>query len=196
MTDTPASHAKKPFKFPLVLAMVIACLLALFFFFRPVTHKEVVKDDSTPKVYKKVVYEVANWQAQPKLTGEDKFERILAMLGAGATKDDTLDFNGGKATKYSYTAGHEPPLYVVDSKGLFELSWYHAHPKDSDEVKAVSIRHAQKAYGVAGALWGNEGKTIMEHMLSEQAMEVKSLKSYRLLRAECANYTCQMIVEK
>lgn len=195
MTDT-ISPSKKPFKLPLMLAVMGVCVLALFFWLRPAHHTEVTNEDNTPKVYKKMVYEVANWQFHPKLTGEDKFERILAMLGVGATKDDTLDFNGAKANKYSYTSGHEPPLYVVDSDKLFELSWYHAHPKDSDEVKAVSIRHAQKAYGVAGALWGNEGKTIIEHMLNEQAMEVKLLKSHRLLKAQCANYTCQMVMEK
>lgn len=195
MTSITSFNVKKSFNFFLVLIVLIVGLFICFLLFRFI-HKEATKESNMLEVSTKVVYDVASWRAHPKLAGNDKFERIKELIGGTATKDDALDFNGSRADKYSYTSRHEPPLYVVDSDKLFELSWYHAHPKDNDEVKEVSVRHAQKAYGVAGALWGDDGKIIIEHMLNEQAMGEKLLKSHRLLKAQCTNYTCQMVMEK
>lgn len=198
MTDTNSTPAKKSFKAPIIWAVIIACALALALFFRPATHKDVVQDDGEPKVYEKVVYDVANWQPNPAIneTGQDRFERAKTLIAPTATKSDALDFHGAMADKYSYTSGHEPPLYVIESDKLFELAWYYAHPKDSDTIKQASHAHAKKAHALATALYGDDGKAVLEQMLTEQMVGAELLQRHGILKAECANYTCQLIMRK
>ena len=82
------------------------------------------------------------------------------------------------------------------SDELFELTWYYAHPKDSDAIKQASYAHAQKAYALATALYGNDGKAVLEQMLTEQMVGAELLQKHGILKAECANYTCQLIMKK
>lgn len=197
-TNTPSpSHAtKKPLKHIIVLALIGACVLAAFLFFRPATHKQVKQDDGKPKTYNKVVYDITSWHASPVMTAQDKFEQIKTLIGATATQEETLDFHGQPAKKYNYSAGHEPPLYVIESDAMFEISWYFAQPKDSDAVKADSIAHAKKAYGATTALYGDDGKAIMATILAGQTAEVSLTKPHHLLKATCHHYTCQLIIQK
>lgn len=196
MTNT--TPTKKFLKAPIIWVFIIACALALVLFFRPTTHKDVIQDDGEPQVYKKVVYDVANWQARPIMTemGQDRFERAKTFIAQTATKSDALDFHGVMADKYSHTSAHEPPLYVIESDELFELTWYYAHPKDSDAIKQASYAHAQKAYALATALYGNDGKAVLENMLAEQEIKTELLQTHGILKAECVNYTCQLIMKK
>lgn len=201
MTTQPPHQepsTKKPLKIPMMLILIIACLLALLLFFRPATNETVVQDDGEPKVYEKVVYDVSNWQAQPVMTatGQERFDEAKAIILATATKTDALDFDGRPATKYNYTASSEPPLYVIESDEVFEMSWYFAHPKDNDSIKEISQKHAQKAYAVATALYGDDGKRLIEAMLSQSEVEGELLNRHRLRLAECREYMCQLVIQK
>ncbi len=201
MTTQPSrqeTSTKKPLKIPMMLILIIACLLALLLFFRPATNETLVQDDGEPKVYEKVVYEVDAWQAQPVMTatGQERFDEAKALLSATATKTDALDFDGRPAARYSYTASSEPPLYVIESDEVFELSWYFAHPKDNDEIKQTSQKHAQKAHALATALYGDDGKRLIEAMLSQLQVEQELSNRHHLRLAECRDYTCQLVIQK
>ncbi len=192
--------SKKSHKMLTMLTAVIACLAVFFVFFRPVTNEEVVQEDGEPKVYEKVIYEVDSWQAQPVMTtmGQDKFDfdKVKSLISATTTKTDGLDFDGRPAVRYDYTTSSEPPLYVIESDEIFELSWYFASPKDSDKVKQMSQKHAQKAYALATALYGDDGKVLMKAMFSQTQAEKALLNRHHLRLAECRDYTCQLIIQK
>lgn len=191
-------RSKKSHKMLILLAAVIACLAVFFVFFRPVTNEEVVQEDGEPKVYEKVIYEVDSWQAQPVIAmmEQDKFDKVKSLISATATKTDGLDFDGRPAVRYDYTTSSEPPLYVIESDEIFELSWYFAAPKDSDRVKQMSQKHAQKAYALATALYGDDGKVLMKAMLSQTQAEKTLMNRHRLRLAECRDYTCQLVMQK
>lgn len=153
--------------------------------------------DNDNMTAQEIIYDVANWQNHARIyERSDKFEQIKSMVGSTATKSDTLDFDGRMADKYSYTSASEAPLYIIESDEVFELAWYFASLKDNEKTKADSIRHAQKSHAVATALYGNDGKILIENMLNKQTMTPEFLEVHRLRYAGCQDYVCRLIIQK
>lgn len=173
-----------------LLVFVAAILAAALLFFRPNANKvQVVQNDGEPKVYQPVKYETQSWQTGAPT---QDFNVLKTMIGAAATRGEVLDFYGNSANEYRYVSHSEPPLYVIESDKVFELSWYFAHPKDSDAIKQTSISHAQKAYAAMTAYYGEDGKKLMQAMLNQQTPP--TIKN--ILLAKCENYLCQVIISK
>ena len=194
MTDTvPATKNPPSTKLLKVLAMVaIVCGVGWLFYTDDKPHDN---DDGTTT--QEVIYDVANWRGRSIMHADsDKFEQIKSMVGSTATTSETLDFDGRKADKYSYTSASEPPLYVIESDEVFELAWYFASLKDNKKTKADSIRHAQKSHAVATALYGNDGKILIENMLNKQTMTPEFLEAHQLRYAGCQDYLCRLIIKK
>lgn len=194
MTDTvPATKNPPSTKLLKVLAMVaIVCGVGWLFYTDDKPHDN---DDGTTT--QEVIYDVANWQGRSIIHSEsDKFEQIKSILGSTATTSETLDFDGRKADKYSYTSASEPPLYVIESDDVFELAWYFASPNDSDRIKANSMTYAKKGHEVATALYGDDGKSLIEQMLDKQTIAPEFLEVHRLRYAGCQDYTCRLIIQK
>ena len=193
MTDTvPTTKNSLSIKLLKVLVMVaIVCGVGWLFY---ANDKPYDNDNMTAK---EIIYDVANWQNRSVMHADsDKFEQIKSMVGSTATKSDTLDFDGRMADKYSYTSASEPPLYVIESDEVFELAWYFASLKDNKKTKADSIRHAQKSHAVATALYGNDGKILIENMLNKQTMTPEFLEAHQLRYAGCQDYLCRLIIKK
>lgn len=180
----------KPKKYPYVIAVLIVLAVLWVLFFRP--SQDVVEVSTAPKVYKPVSYDVSEWERHTQMSELD-FEMLKGLVGHSATETDTLDFYGNQANKYNFVSAHEPTLYVVESKESFELAWYFAHAKDDDKAKEASQKYAQKAYQVITALYGDEGRWLLQNMLDE---EVPAFEDETLLLARCRAYLCRLVVKK
>lgn len=141
--------------------------------------------EPTP-VYEPVVYDVADWQISPKAKDA---QTLLSHLGT-ATTDDAMDYYGNIATRYRYTALHEAPLYAIIGKNTLEVVWYHAQPKDDTAFKAQSQSHAKKVHALATAIYGADGKTLMQAILAQQSAP----KLTGLIDAHCRAYQCRLII--
>lgn len=143
------------------------------------------------KTYQSPVYQTQDWQTSDPIKKSDD-DKLKALLGDTATSEEALDFYGQLATKYRYTAKSQPPLYLIESKELFELAWYYAHAKDDDQTKASSLAHAKKAYKIATALYAKQGGELMQAILNGQpAPKLKGI-----VMAQCKDYLCQIVVER
>lgn len=142
--------------------------------------------DDTPKVHKAPTYDVESWQ----VASQSKDMKVLMTHLGTPTLDETLDFYGNPATQYRYHAKHEPPLLVVVGDGTLELVWYHAVPKDDDSTKAISVRYAQKVHAVMTAIYGKDGKTLMQALLTDKPAP----KMDGVIKASCQAYECQIII--
>ena len=171
-----------------VLIFVIAVGMVMC---RP-TQPPAVSTDDIPKVYQPVVYDVATWQTSGTRLKPSDSDAIKSLIGATASSEVALDYDGHHAQKYRYVAQHEPPLYIIESDRLMELVWYYADAKDDDVTKQKSTQHAQRAYRVAHALYGDDGRTLMQTMLDGKPTP----KQTGLILASCLNYQCRMIWQK
>lgn len=148
------------------------------------SHAKPAKNE--PFVAEPVVYDVSSWAISPK---SRETKTLMAHLGV-ATADDAMDFYGNPATRYRYTAHHEAPLYVVMGQDVMEVVWYHASPKDDVAFKEQSQNHAQKVHALATAIYGTDGKTLMQAVLSEKPAP----KLTGLIEAGCQAYQCRLII--
>lgn len=162
-------------------------------------------NDAMPK------YDVQNFRQAdanaPNLSHDKSFEELMnRVFGVASDKDATLDFNGSDALRYRYHANFEPPLYVIDSKDIFEISWYFASAKDSQSDKQISLNYAQKAYLFGDYLLDNPSG-LFENMLNNTQSKqtdanglpvnasVRALPD-GVIFASCTNYMCQLIFDK
>lgn len=193
MTDTVPT-TKNPLSIKLLKALttaVIVCGVGWLFY---ANDKPYDNDNMTAQ---EIIYDVANWQNHARIyERSDKFEQIKSMVGSTATKSDALDFDGRMADKYSYTSASEAPLYIIESDEVFELAWYFASLNDSDRIKANSMTYAKKGHEVATALYGDDGKSLIEQMLDKQTIAPEFLEAHQLRYAGCQDYLCRLIIKK
>lgn len=175
-------------KYPYVIVCSLV-LLALAWFFRPSPTAQTTS--SAPKVYKPISYDVSEWQKHEQMAVD--FDMAKGLLGRSAVQTQALDFYGNQADKYSFASAYEPDFYVIESKEVFELAWYFASAKDDDQTKQLSQKYAQKAYLVATALYGDDGRILLQNMLDE---EPTTFEDDQLLLARCRDYLCQFVIKK
>ncbi|WP_066805274.1 hypothetical protein [Moraxella oblonga] len=187
--NRPLFIKPKPKRYPYVIALII---VAVGFMWLLQSDPKTVEAPSTPKVYHPVSYDVSEWERHAQMSKPD-FEMLKGLVGHSATQTDTLDFYGNMANKYSFVSAYEPTLYVVESKESFELAWYFAHTKDDEKTKQTSQKYAQKAYQVITALYGDDGRWLLQNMLDE---EVPTFEDESLLLARCRDYLCRLVVKK
>lgn len=149
-------------------------------------------DDTMPKTYEPITYDVASWQIHGMHLKPNDSDAIKSLLGSSVTTEDALDYDGRVAQKYRYTAQYEPPLYIIESDALMELVWYYADAKDGENFKASSIEYAQKAYRVAHALYGDDSTGLIQAMLDGKP----TTKQTGLMVATCQDYHCRLIWQK
>lgn len=174
----------------IVMALAIGAVWGVRYFGQD---KPVAQETKTPKTYAPVQYPVAEWQTAQDIKKEDT--ALMLLLGDVAMLEEALDFYGERATKYRYATPSEPPLYVVQSGVLFELTWYHATARDTDEDKAMSVRHAQKAYRLMSAIYGKEASAFFVELLGDKK-DKKLPKLAGVVSAKCGAYTCQIVLNK
>ncbi len=193
-----------------VLLLLVA---VVWLFFRPNPNPTIVKDDdkSEPTNYIAPSYDVKSFaraEGSWNVAADKSFEKLMAStLGATATQDDALDFYANHAARYRYHAQFEPPLYVIDSKDIFEIAWYYAHAKDSQSDKQASLNYAKKAYVLSDYLLDNPAD-LFDKMLNNTSRpkqtDAKGLPSNPsvtdlpkgVIFANCANYMCQIVFDK
>lgn len=195
MTTKP-TKSKLPF---LLIGVLIALAIVLFMTFRPVAPQEkVVQDDGEARVYEPVVYDVENWASTPKQ--DTNIQELKAKIVTTATQEDGLDYYGNHATKYRFSARHEPPLYVVESDEMLEIAWYYAAPKDNDDQKRASLDYAKRIHSLMGAFDGKKGenlvRTILQNPNKPYATTDKGEKVAGMITADCTNYQCRIILQK
>lgn len=193
-----AKHSKSKLSF-LIIGVLIALAFALFVTFRPVAPQEkVVQGDGEVHVYDPVVYDVEKWASTSRQPMNAK--QLLEALGTTATQEDSLDYYGNHATKYRFSARHEPPLYVLESDKVLEIAWYYAAPKDNDDQKNTSLDYAKRIYALMGAYGGEVGENLVKSMLQNPnrlyTAEDESNKVIDVIVADCTNYQCHIILQK
>lgn len=193
-----AKHSKSKLSF-LVIGALIVLTIVFFIIFRPISSKDkIVQADGELRVYEPVVYDVKNWASTPRQT--INIEQLKAKLGAVATQENGLDYYGNHATKYRFSARHEPPLYVLESDKVLEIAWYYAAPKDNDDQKNTSLDYAKRIYALMGAYGGEVGENLVKSMLQNPnrlyTAEDESNKVIDVIVADCTNYQCHIILQK
>mgnify|MGYP006872920802 FL=1 len=153
-----------------------------------------VKDDGEAKVYQPVVYDTATWQKATKTSNE--IESLKAQLGSTATTEEALDFYGRRATRYRFSAPHEPPFYLIESENFLEVVWYYAASTDDEVTKAQSLDFAKRAYRMMSMLDQNTGTHVMHQILQGIAMGSQRVGTLNLEQADCQDYRCQIILHK
>ena len=179
-SDQPTNNAnifsKKIRKTWLIWAIILAVFVILFLTFRPMTKDDaLVKDDGEVKVYQPVVYDTATWQKATKTSNE--IESLKAQLGSTATTEEALDFYGRRATRYRFSAPHEPPFYLIESENFLEVVWYYA-------------------YRMISMLDQNTGTHVVHQILQGIAMGSQRVGTLNLEQADCQDYRCQIILHK
>ena len=186
---------KKIRKTWLIWAIILAVFVILFLTFRPMTKDDaLVKDDGEVKVYQPVVYDTATWQKATKTSNE--IESLKAQLGSTATTEEALDFYGRRATRYRFSAPHEPPFYLIESENFLEVVWYYAASTDDEVTKAQSLDFAKRAYRMMSMLDQNTGTHVMHQILQGIAMGSQRVGTLNLEQADCQDYRCQIILHK
>lgn len=196
-----------------VIFVLLLLVAVVWLFFRPNPNPTVVEDDgkSTPTTHIAPSYDVksfaradGNWRS---LTDKSFEALMVKALGATATQDEALDFYANHATRYRYHAEFEPPLYVIDSKDVFEVAWYYAHAKDSQSDKQVSLDYAKKAYLLSDYLL-DDPTDLFEKMLNDTKNKAQTDADglpinagvanlpKGVIFASCANYMCQVVFDK
>lgn len=194
-TNNANSFSKKIRKTWLIWAIILAVFVILFLTFRPVTKDDaLVKDDGEAKVYQPVVYDTATWQKATKTSNE--IESLKAQLGSTATTEEALDFYGRRATRYRFSAPHEPPFYLIESENFLEVVWYYAASTDDEATKAQSLDFAKRAYRMMSMLDQNTGTHVMHQILQGIAMGSQRVGTLNLEQADCQDYRCQIILHK
>ena len=194
-TNNANSFSKKIRKAWLIWAIILAVFVILFLTFRPITKDDaLVKDDGEVKVYQPVVYDTATWQKATKTSNE--IESLKAQLGSTATTEEALDFYGRRATRYRFSAPHEPPFYLIESENFLEVVWYYAASTDDEAAKAQSLDFAKRAYRMMSMLDQNTGTHVMHQILQGIAMGSQRVGTLNLEQADCQDYRCQIILHK
>lgn len=198
-SDQPTNNAnifsKKIRKTWLIWAIILAVFVILFLTFRPITKDDaLVKDDGEAKVYQPVAYDTATWQKATKTSNE--IESLKAQLGSTATTEEALDFYGRRATRYRFSAPHEPPFYLIESENFLEMVWYYAASTDDEATKAQSLDFAKRAYRMMSMLDQNTGTHVMHQILQGIAMGSQRVGTLNLEQADCQDYRCQIILHK
>lgn len=198
-SDQPTNNAnifsKKIRKTWLIWAIILAVFVILFLTFRPITKDDaLVKDDGEVKVYQPVVYDTAAWQKAAKTSNE--IESLKAQLGSTATTEEALDFYGRRATRYRFSAPHEPPFYAIESQEFLEVVWYYAASTDDEATKAQSIDFAKRGYSMMSMLDPNTGAHVVHQILQGIAMDSQRVGTLNLEQADCQDYRCQIILHK
>lgn len=197
-SDQPTNNAnifsKKIRKTWLIWAIILAVFVILFLTFRPVADEELVKDDGEVKVYQPVVYDTAAWQKAAKTSNE--IESLKAQLGSTATTEEALDFYGRRATRYRFSAPHEPPFYAIESQEFLEVVWYYAASTDDEATKAQSIDFAKRGYRMMSMLDPNTGAHVVHQILQGIAMDSQRVGTLNLEQADCQDYRCQIVLHK
>lgn len=198
-SDQPTNNAntffKKIRKTWLIWAIILAVFVILFLTFRPITKDEaLVKDDGEVKVYQPVVYDTATWQKAANTSNE--LESLKAQLGSTATTEEALDFYGRRATRYRFSAPHEPPFYLIESADFLEVVWYYAASTDDEATKAQSLDFAKRAYRMMSMLDQNTGAHVVHQILHGIAMGSQRIGTLNLEQADCQDYRCQIVLHK
>lgn len=199
ISDQPTNNAnifsKKIRKTWLIWAIILAVFVILFLTFRPITKDDaLVKDDGEVKVYQPVVYDTAAWQKAAKTSNE--IESLKAQLGSTATTEEALDFYGRRATRYRFSAPHEPPFYAIESQEFLEVVWYYAASTDDEATKAQSIDFAKRGYRMMSMLDPNTGAHVVHQILQGIAMDSQRVGMLNLEQADCQDYRCQIVLHK
>ncbi|MFC0821293.1 hypothetical protein [Moraxella marmotae] len=192
-TPQKSTPVRKGRKIRFVGAIVLACVVVLWLIFRPVADDEVVLDDA-PKTYEPVVYDTSDWQQAS--TQSSDIEQLIAELGSVATTEDALDFYGNHATRYRYSAVHEPPLYATWSPNLLEVVWYYADTYDDEATKARSVDFAKRSFRLMSMAGGETGTNVVHQILHGTEMGVQPVGQFVLQKAACGNYRCQIVLKK
>lgn len=185
----------------LFIAMIGVLVVAVFVIFYPVRpQKKVVQDVVKKREYKPVVYDVERWATNPKQAmGIKDVKDIKHKIGATAVQKTALDYYGNHATKYRFGARHEPPLYVLESDGVFEIVWYYATAKDNDFQKQKSLEYAKRIYALMGAYGGHAGENLVKTILQNPNQPYEATKAQTALGvivAGCTHYQCRIILDK
>lgn len=147
---------------------------------------------------KPVSYDVQNWKASSTqdLSVED-VDAIKKQFGKVTVTDEkSLDYASNMAVKYRFMKGDEPYLDIIDSQDYLELGWYFANPNDSDSEKKISTDHAKKVYKVMTGLMGDEGKELVQNILSGKIVKNKAINDTKVELAKCEFYSCMIIMNK
>lgn len=152
------------------------------------------EETSSPPVYAPVIYAPSAWTASERLAAPfADGQNLMTTLGAAAVSEVGLDFDGKQAMVYRYHSKSEPPLYVVDSDGFFEINWYFAHAKDNNKEKQTSQSYAQKAYLLSTQIIGSKASLpLFEQMLAGKSPSLPTSVAY----ATCQHYACQLVFIK
>lgn len=198
-SDQPTNNAnifsKKIRKTWLIWAIILAVFVILFLTFRPITKDDaLVKDDGEVKVYEPVVYDTATWQKAADTSSD--IEELKAQLGSTATTEEALDFHGKRATRYRFSAPHEPPFYLIESENFLEVVWYYAASTDDEATKAQSLDFAKRGYRMMSMLDPNTGAHVVHQILQGIAMGSQRVGTLNLEQADCQDYRCQIILHK
>ncbi len=147
---------------------------------------------------KPVSYDVQSWKASKTqdLSLED-VEAVKKQFGKVTVTDEkSLDYASNMAVKYRFMKGDEPYLDIIDSQDYLELGWYYANPNDSDSEKKMSVEHAKKVYKVMTGLMGDEGKELVQSILSGKIIKDKVINDTKVELAKCEFYSCMIIMNK
>lgn len=152
------------------------------------------KTPKPAKVYAPVVYDVNAFdQSAPTLAKNQ--DAWLTHLGATATSEPALDWQGGQATLYRYHNKSEPVLYVIDSDKFFEMVWYYPTALDTDKDKATAQAHAQSTYAIAKSALGGQAIDFYDKLLKGDK-DKKPTPPKGVALAECGDYLCKVVFEK
>lgn len=175
---------------------VLICLVgfALFWLKKPPEQQEQTvapnNADTAPKTYTAPTYAVDEWTVSPKKSVRD-VDGILALAGAGAIDDSTLDFDGKPAKQYRFHHKASAPFWLSVSDDYVEVFWYYAHAKDDDTHKALSQEYAKKAHAITTAILGKDGTRVIKTILAG-----KSATTNGLAYAECKHYECRLVFKR
>lgn len=135
-----------------------------------------------------VVYAVDDWQPAPRTPLSD-IAGLVALAGAGAVMDTTLDFDGNPAEMYRLHHKASAPFWVGVSDKYVEIFWYYAPPKDDDLHKQLSQKYAQKAHAITTAVLGRDGHRLIKEILTGKSATAQGVKW-----ANCQAYQCQVVL--
>ncbi|WP_296402792.1 hypothetical protein [Psychrobacter sp.] len=147
---------------------------------------------------KPVSYDVHNWKATKahSMTLEN-LDALKAEFGnVTVTDKKSLDYASNLAVKYRFMKGDQPYLDIIDSKDYLELGWYFANPNDSDSEKKISVDHAKKVFKVMTGLMGNEGKDLVQNILTGKIIKNQVIDGKKVELAKCEFYSCMIIMNK
>lgn len=160
---------------------------------------EETSDISVSKIKSEpMVYPISTWQQQKSqkiaLTDIDAIKKILGKLER--TDNNSLDYKGNLAKKYSFQPESSPYLDLIDSEKYLELGWYYANSTDNETEKQISIEHAGKIYQIAQGLFEKSGETLVADMLNGKVVKEQTFDDKFIELAKCEFFSCMLIIKK